>query len=759
MRLLLHIGPDRRETPALRTGLRNQRDALAKRGVLVPTDTQEDLAGRLLMAVLDPDHVDPMRFETGCVAPARQELQRDALLTEVQGEISAHRPDTLILIAEPLGTALHRATERERLRALLEEISTDIRIIAHLTDPTTMVLRHFAWQVMNGRSTPLDRDLALAAQPDWWQACVDAMPRSEPEIGCFEEIEGAPFWLDAAAFLRFWQEGFGIGSVQMERVAPGAFTADRMAEGLSRNLGLGDLPRFDAITDSGPEPSAAGLARARQMNALFRKVLASGKRVIPRALWREFLSEVQVEGPPINPAPMETCLSHLASRTSPPAPSTIPWEEADLLFGFRASQYLLAFMYRIDKATRLAKRSDPQSHHPQITPHVTAILPPKAVANLAKLQGSPLAPHDHIGNCAEAEPLPPYDPVPPRADLPGTSGRIIVACMKNEAPYILEWIAYHRAIGIDGFLIYTNDCSDGTTELLERLQEMGLIQHRRNDDWKGKSPQQHALNRALKEDILRQAEWIVHIDVDEFINVRTGNGTLDDFFAVVPDASNIAMTWRLFGHNGVTGIADDFVIAQFDTCAPKYCPKPHTAWGFKTMFRNIGAYGKLSCHRPNKLDVAWQNRVKWVNGSGQDMTAEVCQNGWRNSRKSIGYDLLQLNHYALRSADSFLVKRQRGRALHVDRSIGLNYWIRMDWSDVRDVTIQRNIPRVKAEYDRLLTDPVLCDIHNRGLAWHRTKAAELREIEEFRALYDQVRQIRLNGTERAAYALALDTDS
>ena len=33
--------------------------------------------------------------------------------------------------------------------------------------------------------------------------------------------------------------------------------------------------------------------------------------------------------------------------------------------------------------------------------------------------------------------------------------------MRNEAPFILEWIAYHRAIGFDDFLIYSNDCSDG----------------------------------------------------------------------------------------------------------------------------------------------------------------------------------------------------------------------------------------------------------------------------------------------------------
>ncbi|MEL7154930.1 MAG: glycosyltransferase family 2 protein, partial [Pseudomonadota bacterium] len=226
-----------------------------------------------------------------------------------------------------------------------------------------------------------------------------------------------------------------------------------------------------------------------------------------------------------------------------------------------------------------------------------------------------------------------------------------------------------------------------------------------------------------------------------------------------PDATNVAMTWRLFGHNGVTELRDDFVIEQFDTCAPKYCPKPHTVWGFKTMSRNIGAYQKLSCHRPNKLDPAQRGAVKWVNGSGRDMTSETVDNGWRNSKRSIGYDLLQLNHYALRSAESFLIKRQRGRALHVDRSIGLNYWIRMDWSVHRDITIKRNLPRLREEYDRLMQDDRLKALHQQGFDWHRAKATELRANPEFQDLYDKALAIRLTETERAAYALALDMES
>ncbi|MEC7669616.1 MAG: glycosyltransferase family 2 protein, partial [Pseudomonadota bacterium] len=448
-------------------------------------------------------------------------------------------------------------------------------------------------------------------------------------------------------------------------------------------------------------------------------------------------------------------------------------------YGFRPTQYLMAARWRINQAAKQEMETKAQAlqalqsmpAHEQeassttlppvdgLTPEADAVMPQLAKEKFAQLQGSIYAPHNNIGRVNEEELAAAFEPITPRQLPEGNTGNVIVGCMKNEAPYIIEWVAYHRAMGVDNFLIYTNGCEDGTTEILDRLQEMGVLQHRLNDDWKGNSPQQDALNRSLKEPVIMNAEWIAHIDVDEFINVRCGNGTLQDFFERVPDATNVAMTWRLFGHNGVTKLADEFVIEQFDTCAPKFCPKPHTVWGYKTMYKNIGAYQKISCHRPNKLNEGFDTKVKWVNGSGLDMTGEAINNGWRSSKKSIGYDLLQLNHYALRSAESFLVKRQRGRALHVDRSIGLNYWIRMDWSDFKDITIKRNVPRLRAEYDRLMQDETLRKWHETGVAWHRAKADELHGMPEFEELYQQALSLKLTETERVAYALALDLES
>ena len=780
MRIFLHIGLPHTGADRLQSVLADKRDQLAGKGVLFPRAPGRQNHTRLFMSVTEPGHVDPLRFNRGFAAPKAQSSLRDNLQTDLAKEIAQHKPETLILSADQLGASLVQPSELKRLQSLLAEHSKDITVIAHVDEPAQLLARHYADQIMEGRHRSLDLETSIADGADWWGACLQNAPKIDPQAGQFFETQTPPFWLDYTRLLTHWQAVFGEGKVKLRAYHPGTIYSAKVTDEIRAAFDIKDQIGKAQDTDPPPSSSAASLARGRQFNDLVRQVLADRKRTLPRQLWRQLIGEMAVPGTPIDPAQLSAISesfrdanqSLIAAQNLPKdlfkAPrAKEPWAEADPEYGFRASQYLLQFMWRIDKATRQANRqaarNAPESAGaagvPKLSPAAKAIMPPLALQNYEKLLTSRFAPHNRIGQVNETEVLPAYTPIQPRKLPKGTSGNVIVGCMKNEAPYIIEWVAYHRAIGIDNFLIYTNGCEDGTDEILDRLQELGCLQHRLNDDWKGKSPQQFALNKSLKEPVVRNAEWLIHIDVDEFMNVRCGNGTLQDFLAEVPDATSVAMTWRLFGQNGVTQLNDDFVTAQFDTCAPKFCPKPHTVWGFKTMFRNNGAYAKMSCHRPNKLDPDWKDRVAWVNGSGDDITGEMAERGWRSSVKSVGYDKLQLNHYALRSTESFLIKRQRGRALHVDRSIGLNYWIRMDWSVHRDVTIQRNLPRLKLEYDRLLEDPVLAEWHEKGRAWHQAKAAELMNTPEFKDLYDQVQDIDLTETERVAYALALDMES
>ncbi|WP_095589109.1 glycosyltransferase family 2 protein [Actibacterium ureilyticum] len=768
----LHIGLPYCGAERIQQVLAARRGALKRMGVLFATTPGRRNHTRLFLAASDPDMVGQLRAQRGFAEPDKQAALRAEVQQALTDEIAAAQPQTVILSAQQLAIDLHRDSELARLHDMLAPLASRIRVLAHLDNPARMLAAHYAEQIRDGRTAPLDRDLALLAAPDWSTAALadwtpgDVLRHQSPDV------QAPPPWLDYAALQSRWERAFGAGNVQLRSYSAARFADTALPDEIAESFALpGTLNPVELAPDPAPL-SDATLERGRLLNAQLIRLLATG-RSVPRRMWRRFLDEVAVPGAPLDPGALAVVSDRFAQANAAladahpglnaetfNAPDPKPaWTPPDPQMGYRATQYLAAFLPRIDRATREEQRATKSARTPELSPAAQAILPDTARAKLDELRRSPFAPHNLLGGIDETQAGPDFTTPTPRSLPEGRSGNVVVACMKNEGPYILEWVAYHRLVGFDTFLIYTNDCTDGTDQILQRLQAMGILHHRSNNGWKGKSPQQYALNQSLREPVMQQADWIAHFDVDEFVNIRCGNGTLDDFFAHCPDATHVAMTWRLFGTNGVTEFRDAPVIGQFDHCAPKYCPKPHTAWGFKTLSRNIGAYEKLSCHRPNKLQADMRDRVRWVNGSARAMGDTVVENGWRSSKRTIGYDLLQLNHYALRSADSFLVKRQRGRALHVDRTIGMNYWIRMDWNDHRDVTIQRNLPRLRAEIARLKQDAELAALHQAAVDWHRAKAAELRADPEFADLLRSIRGADLTATERAAFALSLDMES
>ncbi|MDO6670331.1 glycosyltransferase family 2 protein [Paracoccus sp. 1_MG-2023] len=320
----------------------------------------------------------------------------------------------------------------------------------------------------------------------------------------------------------------------------------------------------------------------------------------------------------------------------------------------------------------------------------------------------------------------------------------IVTTMKNEGPFILEWLAYHRAIGIRDFLIYTNDCTDGTDRMLRMLADKGYCEWRENPYREtGIKPQHAALQAADNEAMVKAADWLICMDVDEYIAVHVGDGTIGALFDAVPDANLISLTWRLFGNADITDFRDGFITQQFFRCAREFANKPHQAWGFKTLYRNIGLFKKMGVHRPKGLQPGMLDAIDWVNGSGKPMPRDQWRTAWRSHSDTYGYDLVSLNHYAVRSAESFLVKRDRGRVNHVDRDQGMAYWFRMNHNVVQDRRMERMQPLLRAEYDRVMSDPEIRAMHESCVAAHVAKINELKGQPNYSAFFAELRSERM----------------
>ncbi len=321
---------------------------------------------------------------------------------------------------------------------------------------------------------------------------------------------------------------------------------------------------------------------------------------------------------------------------------------------------------------------------------------------------------------------------------------LLVTTMKNEGPFMLEWLAYHMSIGVTDFVVYTNDCTDGTDTMFDLLDRKGIVQHCENPYREtGQKPQHAAYLAAQSTAKAEAADWIMCMDVDEYINIHVGDGTLHDLFKAVPKANIWSMTWRLFGNAEVDLFEDKFITEQFFRCAPHICRKPHQAWGFKTMFRNNGFYKKFGVHRPVGLQPQFKEHIHWVNGSGDKMPENILRTGWRNTVKSYGYDLVTLNHYALRSCESFLVKRDRGRVNHVDRDQGMAYWFRMNNNAEEDRSILNKIKRAKAKFDELMADPEIAAQHELCVKAHVARIGELKQRPDYMAMYETLKSERL----------------
>lgn len=314
---------------------------------------------------------------------------------------------------------------------------------------------------------------------------------------------------------------------------------------------------------------------------------------------------------------------------------------------------------------------------------------------------------------------------------------LAVLTVRNEGAFLLEWLAHHRAVGFTDFLVFSNDCQDGTDAMLDRLDTLGLITHKRNDGPYDKGGIQFtALKAADKLPIVRRADWILALDVDEFVNIHVGDRTLPALLSALPDATAITLTWRLFGNNGVARFADAPVTRQFTRAAPVVMHWPWRSAMFKTLYRNDGTYRKLGVHRPRNPDHDRLAQARWFDGEGRELDDKFKTTRIFSTYGRSNYALAQLNHYPLGAMESFVVKADRGRAVHSDHMLDVDYWVERNFCTDEDTSI--HALDISDELDRLHADPELARLHAAAAQWRKDRFDELMLHEPYRALFGRL---------------------
>lgn len=256
-----------------------------------------------------------------------------------------------------------------------------------------------------------------------------------------------------------------------------------------------------------------------------------------------------------------------------------------------------------------------------------------------------------------------------RAALAKRPGRVLLSSLRNEAPVLLEWVAYHRAIGFDRIVIAHNDCTDGSAELLAALEAIGWVTALDNPTPAGEAPQRMAAARLMASGVLKGGDWAIWLDLDEFLNIHVGDRTLDALLDRIGPAKALLIPWRLFGDSGMGGLPTRFVTEAFTMASAADLDENRT---IKTLFRHGPQIAALDIHRPmlatggpigwdealtatgRPIEQSYPPHQKWLAGMST-------RNYTRMSGADFGWDLAQINHYSVRTRAYFHLKRLRGR--------------------------------------------------------------------------------------------------
>lgn len=311
-----------------------------------------------------------------------------------------------------------------------------------------------------------------------------------------------------------------------------------------------------------------------------------------------------------------------------------------------------------------------------------------------------------------------------------------VLCLRNEGAFLLDWLAHHLACGVTHVVALTNDCQDGTDTMLDRLAELGHVTHIRNDGPYDKGGIQFTgLKLADKLPVVRQADWLLALDIDEFVNVHVGDRTLPALIDALPDATAITLTWRLFGNNGVVRYDDRPVPHQFLRAAPVIMYWPWRSAMFKTLYRNDKTYRNLGVHRPRNPSPDRLDQAQWYDGEGRQLDAMFRTRRIFNTYGQSNYKLAQLNHYPLGAMESYVVKSDRGRAVHSDHKLGMDYWVERNWATEEDTSILALNDRVAEQRAALADDKRLAKLHDKAVEWRKARFEALMLEEPNRALF------------------------
>jgi|SRR5579863_1280308 len=219
----------------------------------------------------------------------------------------------------------------------------------------------------------------------------------------------------------------------------------------------------------------------------------------------------------------------------------------------------------------------------------------------------------------------------------------ICAIFRNEAPYLREWIEFHRMVGCERFYLYQNRSDDGWDQVLSPYRNAGVAEV---IDWPAEPPCQLA---AYQDFIGRhggEKRWAAFIDCDEFL-FSPPFATVEEALSRMP-AENwgaVGVNWVCYGSSGQERQSEGLVIERFTT-------RPADGFGPNRHIKSLIRMDRVESVGPDPHHFR-------VNGGTFNELGEPLD-GPLSDRPS--HQLLRINHYVTKSREEYLQRIARGRS-------------------------------------------------------------------------------------------------
>lgn len=243
---------------------------------------------------------------------------------------------------------------------------------------------------------------------------------------------------------------------------------------------------------------------------------------------------------------------------------------------------------------------------------------------------------------------------------PKTDKVLLCAIAKNEAAYLVEWIAYHKFIvGFDEVLIYENDSTDNSKLILEKLDKLGICQYKAWPRYQGIVPQRSAYNDAIQTHS-QSYKWVCFLDLDEFLVLKSFNTIQDCIKSFSDKADSIVINWLMFGSSGYSNYSPEPVTQRFRKCAD-YSSPIHKH--MKSLSK-IDSIEVLDIHIPRLKP---NSRYFHIDGTELHFGANPTLDHIKG-KGHINHKPAQINHYQSKSLEEYKCRKLKGRATVDERS-------------------------------------------------------------------------------------------